>query len=118
MSRKKIRRGQLITSLDHLARFEWVIIHGKPYNHGWVISWTMRTAKRYVDGGHAYEGIRLTNAEYYSKLSDAQIMKRFGGYHGELHKVCPYGRDRDIVGECGAGYCEEAIIIWKGEPVT
>jgi hypothetical protein len=115
MKKRKILKGRQIASLDHLAKCEWVVISGKPYNRGWVVSWQLRTAKGYVDAGMAYEGIRLTNGEYYERLSNEQIRERF---EEDICRRCLtyyYARSRIVT--CEGEFCEEAIEDWKKEYV-
>lgn len=115
MSKKKLKQGKLITSLDELAQCEWVFIHGKPFHRGWVSSWQFRMAAGYVNGRHARVGVRLTNGEYYAHLSDEQIRERFGE---ELHEICPWKHSgRSSTSICEGRYCDEALDCWKEEPV-
>jgi hypothetical protein len=113
MSRKKLMKGALLTSLDQLVNCEWVIIRGKPYHRGWVSSWQLRMANRYVVNGMAYEGIRLTNGEYYQNLTPRQIFDRFGTKVCEsCHlKIAPPS-------SCEGFYCDKALEFWKEELVS
>jgi hypothetical protein len=109
MSKRKLQQGAMITSLDQLARCEYVFVRGKPYNRGWVLSWQFSMAKRYVDSGIAFEGIRLTNAQYYPKITYTQIKERFGD---ELRRISPCEKCA-IHGVCQEPYCGKAIVAWK-----
>ena len=109
MRRKKLRQGAMITSLDQLARCDWIIVHGKPYNRGWVQSWQLRMAKGYVDSGRAYEGIRLTNGQYYPTLTDEQIKSRFCD---ELRRHSPCA-NCELHNDCREPHCWKAIEAWK-----
>jgi hypothetical protein len=66
-------------------------------------------AKRYVDSGWAFEGIRITNGQYYPKITDTQIRERFGD---ELRRISPCEKCgmHDV---CDAPYCYKAIEAWK-----
>jgi hypothetical protein len=116
MARKrKIRKGALITSLDQLAKCEWTIIRGKPQHRGWVQSWQLRMAAGYINSGTAYEGVRLTNGEYYDKLTDKQINEKLGT---ELCLHCSWlDMPYTTVAPCEGRYCAEAIERWKDEVV-
>lgn len=117
MKKRKLQCGPMITSLDHLARCNWVIIHGKPYNRGWVVSWQFRMAKAYVDNGCAYEEIRLTNAQYYPNLTKEKVEARFAD---ELRKYspCRTGGNCPIAAECEDDYCWKSYAAWREAPVT
>lgn len=116
MRKRKIRQGKQITSFDQLVSCDWVIVHGKPYHQGWVTSWQIGMAKAYLKRGVAYEGIRLTNGEYYEDLTDEQLIERFGE---ELHEKCPWnnGGNHSPGSLCEGSYCEEALENWKEELV-
>ena len=103
----------MITTLDQLARCEWVIIHGKPYNRGWIQSWQLRMAKMYVDNGQAYEGIRLTNGQYYPNITNEQIFERF---YDDLKQYRPCD-DCMISNKCNEPNCWKAIMAWKGAEI-
>jgi len=75
--RYKIRKGELITSLNHLAKCDWVIVREKRLSRGWWRSWQVGMAQAYIEQSVLYEGIRLTNGEYYNHLTDEQIGLKF-----------------------------------------
>jgi len=104
-TRRKIRKGKLITSLDQLAKCEWVIVNGKPLQRGWWLSWQVRLALHYVKNKAVYEGIRLTNGEYYGHLTDEQLPCRLKDEIG-ITGVLP--RDSEY---------EQKIKDWKELPV-
>ncbi len=89
MSKKKIRPGKKITSLNQLVSCEWVIVMGKPYHKGWVMSWQVSMALSYINRGVAYEGIRLTNGEYYDEIPDDGLKRRFGQEYNEAWRSKP-----------------------------
>jgi len=76
--RYKIRKGELITSLDHLAKCDWVIVREKRLSRGWWRSWQIGMAQAYIEQSVLYEGVRLTNGEYYGHLSDEELVEKFG----------------------------------------
>jgi len=76
--KRKIRQGELITSLDQLAKCDWVIVRGKPLNRGWWRGWQLSMAIAYIEQQVLYEGIRLTNGEYYDAIDDEKLLERFG----------------------------------------
>jgi hypothetical protein len=109
MSKRKLQQGEMITSLDRLALCEWVFVRGKPYHRRWVLSWQLSMAKLYVDSGIAFEGIRITNGQYYPKITDAQIRARFCD---ELRRISPCEKC-EMHGACQEPYCNKAILAWK-----
>ena len=116
MSRRKFKKGARITSLDHFANCEWIITHGKTYTRGWAQSWQFLMVKNCISNGWVYEGIRLTNAEYYSHLSDKRLKERF---NEEFHAYCPWtnGYNHSPQSVCEGQWCDEAMENWKGATV-
>lgn len=87
MCRRKIRRGALITSLDQLAKCDWIIVNiktsgstakDKPMSRGWWISWQLQMVMTYIKQGYLHEGIRLTNGEYFEGMSEEKLLEKFG----------------------------------------
>lgn len=114
---RKLRCGNLITSLDQLYRCSYVIVHEKPYHHGWVAAWQLRMAMLYIERKAAYEGIRITNSEYYPKITIVQALDRHGD---EIHAICPFhadGLSSSPQSVCEGQYCQEAFERWKEMPV-
>jgi hypothetical protein len=117
MKKRKLQCGPLITTLDQLEKCEWVIIHNKPYNRGWVVSWPLRVAAMYVKSGVAYEGVRLTNGQYYHNYAKAKIKSRFAD---ELYRVspCRNGEACPLAEECKEHHCWKSFQAWKEAPVA
>jgi hypothetical protein len=113
VSRKKLKKGVLITTLDQLAKCEWIIIRDKPYHRGWFSSWQLSMAMGYLTHGMAYEGIRLTNGEYYQKLTHEQIFDR---YATSVCGLCQLKNAPSAT--CEGFYCHSAIDRWKEELVA
>ncbi len=112
----KLRQGDRILSLDHLSRCDWIILHGKPYNRGWVASWPLRLAKLYVDSGGVYEGIRLTNGQYYPNITIEKAASRFAD---ELHRLspCRSGGECPLGADCQDNHCWKSFNEWIAAPV-
>ena len=52
--KRKYHKGQQITSLDELARQEFVYFHDKITHCGWFMSWQFRLAQRLLERGFLY----------------------------------------------------------------
>lgn len=52
--KRKYRKGKQITSLDELAKQEFIYFHHKITHCGWFMSWQFRLAQRYIDKGWLY----------------------------------------------------------------
>lgn len=48
MSKRKLRPGPHITSIDELAEQELIFFHGKVYHKGWFWSWPLRMLRNCV----------------------------------------------------------------------
>ena len=61
--KRKYRKGEKITSLDELAKQEFVYFHDKIYHYGWFASWQFRKLDLYVQGGCLYYAERIEEDE-------------------------------------------------------
>ena len=63
--KRKYRRGDKITSLDELAKQEFIYFLHKVTHVQWFMSWQFRLAKCYIDRGWLYyaEKIERTDNE-------------------------------------------------------
>ena len=52
--KRKYAKGEKITSLDELARQEFVYFQDKITHCGWFLSWQFRMAKSFIDRGFLY----------------------------------------------------------------
>lgn len=59
--KRKYRKGAKITSLDELARQEFIYFHDKITHAGWFMSWQFRLAARYIERGCLYFAERIVN---------------------------------------------------------
>jgi hypothetical protein len=111
MYKRKLKKGELISSLDKLAECDWIIIHDRPYNKGWFRAWQLNVALRYISKSIVYEGVRLTNNEYYEGLTEKQLMQKFREemrhYEGVLEMFDVLTADKK----------QNAVKAWKEEPV-
>ena len=98
--KRRIRQGELITSLDQLMKCEWVMVGGKPVARGWWLNWQLRMVMNYIQHQAIYEGIRLTNDEYYEHLTNEKIEEKFGD------EILPWDHEY-----------EEKFKAWKEQPV-
>ena len=107
--KRKIRQGERITSLNQLTKCEWVMVKGEPYSRGWWCGWwcgwLINTALMHINMEVIYEGIRLTNGEYYDSLTDDELAEKFEDEIG-LTGILPWDYE----------YAEK-IKTWKEHPV-
>jgi hypothetical protein len=52
--KRKYRKGDKITSLDELAKQEFIYVWDKITHVGWFASWQFRLASRYIERGCLY----------------------------------------------------------------
>lgn len=64
MSKRKYRKGDKITSLDELAKQEFVYFFDKITHHGWFKSWQFSLAERYIERGCLYYATKNEGATY------------------------------------------------------
>ena len=58
MPESKYRPGGLITSVDQLAREEFIYFNNKLMHRGWFMSWQLRFAQRMVEENRLYRADR------------------------------------------------------------
>ncbi len=59
MSKRKYRKGDKITSLDEVAKQEFVYFYDKITHCGWFGSWQLRLAAKYIEQGCLYYAERI-----------------------------------------------------------
>ena len=59
--KRKFRKGKRITSLDELAKQEFVYFFDKITHMGWFKSWQFRLAQSYVQSGFLYYAERIAD---------------------------------------------------------
>lgn len=52
--KRKYRKGKQITSLDELTKQEFVYVNDSIRHKGWVLSWQISLALRYIERGWLY----------------------------------------------------------------
>jgi hypothetical protein len=62
--RRKYHKGDVITSLDELAKQEFVYFFDKITHHGWFASWQFNLAMRYIERGVLYYAVKTETTEY------------------------------------------------------
>ena len=55
--KRKYQKGEKITSLDELAKQEFIYFHDKITHNGWFTSWQFRMAKSFIDRGVLYYAV-------------------------------------------------------------
>lgn len=61
--KRKFRKGDKITSLDELAKQEFVYVFDKITHAGWFASWQFRFAARCIQRGCLYYAERIEDNE-------------------------------------------------------
>ena len=61
--KRKFRKGEKITSLDELAKQEFVYFFDKITHAGWFCSWQIRHAAQYIERGCLYLAERIATDE-------------------------------------------------------
>ena len=59
--KRKYCKGKQITSLDELAKQEFIYFFDKITHNGWFMSWQFRMAKRFIERGFLYCAERTAN---------------------------------------------------------
>ena len=59
MSKRKYRKGDKITSLDEVAKQEFVYFYDKITHCGWFGSWQLRFVANYIEQGCLYYAERI-----------------------------------------------------------
>lgn len=62
MSRRKYKKGALVTSLDEFFLHEYFIVNGKTQHKGWCRAWQLGLAKQYIDRGVVFVAEPITEA--------------------------------------------------------
>lgn len=57
--KRKYRKGAKITSLDELAKQDFVYFYDKITHAGWFMSWQFRLADQYIQRGCLYYAERI-----------------------------------------------------------
>lgn len=63
MNKRKYHKGGKITSLDELAKQEFVYLFDKITHHGWFNSWQVRLATMYIERGVLYYAVKIGGSE-------------------------------------------------------
>jgi hypothetical protein len=61
--KRKYRKGEKITSLDELAKQNFIYFHDKITHGGWACAWQISLAKRYIENGWIYYAERIGENE-------------------------------------------------------
>ncbi len=129
MSKRKFKKGKLVTSIDELFEHQnFIVQYGgftspeRTVHFGFVQSWQVSMANLFVRGKRVWVAERLTNGEFYSNMTDKEIVDKFDE---GLCAYCPLPEDRRGVHNFGgqpwycaeSGSCKEALEAWKEAPV-
>ena len=129
MSKRKFKKGKLVTSLDELFKHQnFIVQYGgatspeRTVHLGFVQNWQVRAAKLFIARKQVWVAEQLTNGEFYSGMTDGDITDKFGE---ELCTYCPITEEQRGVHIYGgqpwccadSGACEKALEAWKEAPV-
>ena len=124
MSKRKFKKGNLVINVDELLEHDWFIVHFGPntvktLHKSFIGSWQLSLCEKFVDAGSVYIAERLTNGEYYSNLSDDEIVDKL---EERLCDYCPVPEELHGIhlgpnGQygCEGSRCDEAIEAWREE---
>jgi len=82
--RRKVRKGNPITSLDHLIKCDWTIFGDTPISRYRWGRMMVTDVYDYVTQGVVFEAVFITNGEFYKHLTDDEILDTFGN---EVKKI-------------------------------
>lgn len=121
MSKRKFKKGAIVTSLDELFEHDYFIAGGKTFCAGWCRSWQLQMARNFIKVRTLFVAERLTNEEFYAGKTDEQLRNML---EERLCDYCPLPDDLKGVhcygGEpvmCEGSHCGEALEYWKEEYV-
>ena len=119
--KSKFKPGDPITTLDELAKQEFIYCHHKVYHKGWFWSWSLREIQAALQRG-ARKAVRLTNEEFYADKAHDYLRKRFAD---DICECCPTRSegfsshdDGETSKYCNTGYCDEAFDNWLNRKVN
>ena len=58
MAKRKYHKGEPITSLDELAKQDFIYFCDKITHHGWFKSWQFSLAERYIQRGVLFYAVK------------------------------------------------------------
>ena len=61
--KRKYRKGEKITSLDELAKQEFIYFFDKITHAGWFMSWQFRLADKYIKRGLLYYAEKIERTD-------------------------------------------------------
>jgi hypothetical protein len=70
MSKRKYRKGEKITSLDELAKQEFIYFFDKITHCGWFMSWQFILAEMYIRRGWLYYAVKIEEEDNEQREAD------------------------------------------------
>jgi len=127
MSKRKYRKGKVVTSLDTLFEHQYFIVrygggtHEKTHQASWLRAWQTQMAHNFIKQGAVFVADLLTNGEYYSNKTDDQLADMLDD---NLCNYCPLPDGSKGV-HCYGGHpvmcegccCGDALERWKEEEI-
>lgn len=84
MSKRKLRPGPHITSIDEVADQEFIFFHGKVYHRGWFCSWPLKMLRNCVGPAGC---IRYAMPVEETRFSDEDILMAAKRIHGNTSRA-------------------------------
>lgn len=72
MAKRKYRKGKPITSLDELAKQEFIYLHDKITHRGWFGSWQFSLVQRYIERGLLFYAVKNDMGGYDEREEDKE----------------------------------------------
>lgn len=85
MSKRKLRPGPHITSIDEVAEQELIFFHGKVYHRGWFWSWQLKMLKNCVGPAGCIRYAMPIGGE--TRFSDEEILTAAKRLHGNTSRA-------------------------------
>lgn len=91
---RKYRKGAKITSLDELAKQEFIYINDKITHNGWFMSWQFALAARYIQRGALYYAEKVGRG-----ITNVNTCICCGAIIPEGRQTCPQCDNKSIESE-------------------
>lgn len=108
MSKRKYKKGELVTSLDDLFRSDWFIVcygnNQKTQHAGWLTSMQARCLYNYIASKMIYFAVPIENEKGEMKMEKEKIQPNDTVYHepsGETWVVCGVDYEKGELIPCG-----------------
>lgn len=127
MSRRKFKKGQMITTLDELLKHQHFIVRygakstERTVHAGFILSWNLRMAQQFIKSERIWVAERLTNEEFYAGKTEKEL-RELAGEEALCEIYCPLTDELKGVHcyggapvMCEGSHCGEALEAWLEE---